>query len=258
LTDETKVVRTTGLKNPDGILGVVPRTFPLKVLYIQRIKNGDTSGSTSLPVVEDCPKTQPYSPPGESSPATLATADYVNVRVAITADGINFTDLGVVNGLNDQTTISYAGTRWIAPGGTILDLGGGRYGLFFGAGNCMDEDPDAFHYIGYAETTDPNLQNWTVINDITNPIASTIPETVPVHGVSTTIPAEAPVVGPTAEWFNARSYSPSVTVFDDHTVTVMFSGYSVYSPKDNLLDYRTIGVVRLTSSRPIPLDARAD
>jgi hypothetical protein len=34
---------TTGLKNPDGILGVVPGTWPLKIIYEQKFLSGDLS-----------------------------------------------------------------------------------------------------------------------------------------------------------------------------------------------------------------------
>ena len=36
---------TKGLLNPDGILGVVPGTWPLKIIYEQKILNGDNTGS---------------------------------------------------------------------------------------------------------------------------------------------------------------------------------------------------------------------
>jgi len=251
-TDESRVMRTVGLQNPDGILAVVPGTSnPVQVLYIQKIGNGDATGSTRLPGSQQC-RTQPYAPTGASSP-NPANHDFVVVRTAQTTNGVDFIDTGVVVGLNDSTTTSYVGTRWVAPGGTMLYLGGGRYGLFFSGGNCMDADSDAFHYIGYAESTDSNLQLWTVINDINNPIASIGPHTVPVNSVATTIPAEMPVVGPTQDPFDARVYSPSAIILDKDTVLLTFAGYHVQSPSDDLLDYRSILTVRLKSSRPLPL-----
>jgi hypothetical protein len=50
--------------------------------------------------------------------------------------------------------------------------------MFFGAGNCLDNDSDGFHYIGYAETmkvvkTANDLLQWTVMNALDNPILST-------------------------------------------------------------------------------------
>ncbi len=248
-TDESRVLRTTGLLNPDGILGVVPGIYPLTILYVQKIGNGDASGSTALPGGQQC-QAQPYAPVGASSP-NPANHDFVNVRIATTYNGVNFFDQGKVSGLHDPTATSYLATRWISPGGTILDLGAGRYGLLFAGGNCMDADSDAFHYIGYAETTDPSLQTWTVLNDITNPIVSIGSHTVPVNGVQTVIPAHTPVVGSTQDEFEARVYAPSAIKLDDHTILLAFSGYHVQNPGDDLLDYRTVEVVTLTSSRKL-------
>jgi hypothetical protein len=40
-------------------------------------------------------------------------------------------------------------------------------------------DSDAFHYVGYAESTD--LIHWTVINGLSNPIGSVFPAKVSVN-----------------------------------------------------------------------------
>src|SRR5262249_49918960 len=119
--------------------------------------------------------------------------DVATVRLAQTMDGVAFTDMGAVMGLNDSTTTSYLGTRWVAPGGTIVKVDATHYGLFFSGGNCMDADSDSFHYVGYAESTD--LKNWTIVNGIQNPVASLLTEVLNVSGASTTIPAQMPVVG---------------------------------------------------------------
>ena len=63
------------------------------------------------------------------------------------------------------------------------------WGLYFAGGNCLDGDSDAFHFIGYAESTD--MMSWTVYNDINHPIASinTITTTNQAGGETVTIPA---------------------------------------------------------------------
>jgi hypothetical protein len=81
---------------------------------------------------------------------------------------------------------------------------------------------------------------------------------VPVNGVPTTIPVEPPIVGDALPTYLARVYTPSVNVVDSHTVVVTFSGYGVYDPNDNALNYRSIHSVRLTASRSIPLKAKAE
>ena len=150
------------------------------------------------------------------------------------------------------------GTRWLATAGSILKLEHGGYGLMFSGGNCIDGDSDAFHYVGYAESTD--LIHWTVINGINNPIASVLPATlnvdsnnVPVTsgGTALTIPASEPVVGDSQGFFAGRIYAPSATQKDEQNVTVMFAGYHTARPKNGLGDYRTIGKVSLHASEEI-------
>src|SRR3974390_151756 len=149
---------TYGLINPDGILGVVPGSWPVKIIYEQKILNGDNTGSTALPATPQCNTYWAYfyahNPAG-----TSVNDDITYLRLAQTTDGIHFTDLGALQGLNDPTDVTAFGTRWVATAGTILKLQGGKYGLFYSGGGCIDGDSDAFHYIGYAESRD--LFHWT-------------------------------------------------------------------------------------------------
>ena len=87
--------------------------------------------------------------------------------------------------------------------------------MFFGAGNCLDNDSDGFHYIGYAETIskvrDPDdLKDWKVIYDLDHPILSTdtvtdpsgplpyplYPPVVDVSGTDALTPAQVAPFGP--------------------------------------------------------------
>jgi hypothetical protein len=180
--------------------------------------------------------------------------------LAETTDGINFTDKGILEGLNNPMDVSATGTRWLATAGTILKLEGGRFGLLFSGGGCISGDSDAFQYIGYAESTD--LLHWTVLNGINNPVVSTaqfsiavdangVPPAVGRQGSPVTVPANTPVVGNAMGWFSGRVYAPSATLFDDHDITVIFAGYHAPKPKNGLGDYRTIGRVSLHSDQTI-------
>ena len=260
-TDETtsqpeNAFHTTGLMNPDGILGVAPGKSPLTIIYEQKILNGDNTGTTALPAAQQCNTgwanyyaTNPF--------GTAVNDDITYLRLAQTTDGIHFTDLGPLQGLNDITTVSALGTRWLATAGSILKLEGERYGLLFSGGGCIDGDSDAFHYIGYAEATD--LIHWQVINGINNPVVSTMPFTMTVDsnglpvttGTTITVPATPPIAGNTMGWFAGRVYAPSATLFDRQDVTVIFAGYHTPKPKNGLGDYRTIGRLSLHSSQPI-------
>jgi len=237
---------TTGLVNPDGILGIVPGTWPIKIIYEQKILKGDAS----FPLAQQCntfwANYYAHNPFG-----TSVNDDVTYLRLAETTDGINFKDDGILLGLNDPTDVRATGTRWLATAGSILLLDSGKYGLLFSGGGCIDGDSDAFHYIGYAESTD--LIHWTVLNGINNPIVSTAPFTIAVDpngipasgGANITVPAQKPVVGNTMGWFSGRVYAPSATLFDSQDITVIFAGYHTQKPKFGLGDYRTIGRVSL-------------
>ncbi|GGP27134.1 hypothetical protein [Silvimonas amylolytica] len=247
-TNPVVVKQTVGLLNPDGILAVVPNTDPTKpttVIYVQKILNGDKTGSTAMPTANQC-TAAPFS--GKTN------HDISNVRLATTMDGINFIDQGVVSGLNDPTSVDYNKTRWISPRGTLIDINGdgSRWGLLFSGGNCLDGDSDAFHYIGYAESTD--LKNWTVFNDINSPIASINSITTTNQGGNkntVTVPANTPVI-PTQPWFAQRLYAPSAVQIDATHLSMTFAGYAVQTPGTNLMNYRQIGNVMLTTSKSLP------
>ncbi len=239
--DADTAQHTVGLLNPDGILSVVPGLNPVTVIYIQKQLGADV---TQFPAGQICVN----NPAGAGANHDIATP-----RLAQTLDGIHFTDLGPVFGLNDSTTVSPIGTRYVSPQGTMVRLEGGRFGLFFGGGNCLDADSDSFHYLGYAESQD--LRNWTVINGINNPIASVATISVSADGTQLgnvfTIPAQTPVVGPTQGWFAGRVYAPQVNRLDERTVSMTFAGYHTPKPKNDLGDYRTIGRVTLEASDEI-------
>ena len=249
---------TVGLMNPDGILGVVPGSSPVKIIYEQKILNGDKTGSTALPPAQQC--NTAWAPYYANNPfGTSVNDDITYLRLAETTDGIHFRDLGMLHGLNDPTDVTATGTRWLATAGTILKLGGGKFGLLFSGGGCIDGDSDAFRYIGYAESTD--LLHWSVVNGLDNPIliASSYTITVDAQGVpvfggggtAVTVPAVAPVGGITSGFFAGRVYAPSATLAEDNDLNVFFAGYHTPKPKNGLGDYRTIGRVSLHASQRI-------
>lgn len=256
-----RVQQTKGLLNPDGIMAVFPTPAatagtagtPVTVMYVQKILGGDNTGSTALPAAEQCAG----APAGASVPGTT-NHDISNVRLATTTDGITFTDLGIVQGLNDPTTVDYTKTRWISPRGSLIDINGdqSRWGLYFSGGNCLDGDSDAFHYIGYAESTDK--LHWTVYNGINNPIISINTETVyndnnaATHtGSQITVPATAPLA-PTQAWFAQRLYAPTAVQIDSTHLNMTFAGYGSQKPAGDLLNYRAIGNLKLTVSKALP------
>jgi hypothetical protein len=240
------VQSTTGLLNPDGILAVFPTAAnaaagsAVTVMYVQKILNGDV---TAMPAANQCNRA-PFS--GKTN------HDISNVRLATTTDGVNFTDMGIVSGLNDPTTVDYTKTRWISPRGTLIDVNGdgSLWGLYFAGGNCLDGDSDAFHYIGYAESTDK--LHWTVFNDIMHPIASINSITTTNQATGTTVTVPAGTIFPTQAWFAERLYAPSAIQMDPTHLSLTFAGYGSQTPNGDLLDYRQIGNIVLTVSKSLP------
>jgi hypothetical protein len=240
------VQQTVGLMSPDGIMAVFPTAAnapagsPVTVMYVEKILDGDKG----FPANQQC----------AAAPSSGKTNhDVSNVRLATTTDGIHFTDLGIVQGLNEPTTVDYNGTRWVSPRATLIDIhgDGSLWGMYFAAGNCLDGDSDAFHYIGYAESTD--MMHWRVFNDINHPIASinTITTANQADGAMVTIPAHDPVVA-TQPWFAQRLYAPSAIRIDATHLSLTFAGYGVQSPNKDLLNYRQIGNVEVTVSASLP------
>jgi hypothetical protein len=263
-TDSTSALpeiafHTQGLLNPDGILGAVPGSWPLKIIYEQKFLNGDLTGATALPPTQQCNTawanyyaTNPF--------GTGVNDDITYLRLAETTDGIHFKDDGPLQGLNDPTDVTAYGTRWLATAGTILKYEGGKYGLLYSGGGCIDGDSDAFRYIGYAESHD--LLHWTVVNGLNNPIlitspytinvdASGLPVTPPATGTPVSVPSGTPVGGITSGFFAGRVYAPSATLSGSHDLNVFFAGYHTPKPKNGLGDYRTISRISIRSDTPI-------
>ncbi len=264
-TLDSKAASTSGLQNPDAIMGAVTMGNTTIVVYVEKTLNADTS----FPAAQQCPKTPTFALTNlVNGKPRKANHDVTAVRVASTTDGINFTDVGAASGLSDPTTVALNGIRWLGSG-SILKLANGHYGMFFGAGNCLDNDSDGFHFIGYAETDKEvnqpsDLLSWHVINGFDNPILSTdtvtdpaglrpYPLNAPVVNVSgadaLTSAQVAPFVpvpgGYNSNFFSGRVYDPQALYTDERTLTIVFAGYNTPQPSNNLGDYRSIGRFQL-------------
>jgi hypothetical protein len=262
-TLEASAQATAGLVNPDAFLGSAQIGRVRTVVYVEKQLDGAT-GTPVLTAPQTCSKAPTWSLTYlDTGKQRKANNDIVTIRVATTTDGIHFTDVGPATGLLNSTSTSYHDLRWLGSV-SIIPLSNGRYGMFFGAGNCLDNDSDGFHVIGYAETmtavnTPSDLLNWTVINGFDNPILSTDSVTDPVAHM--TYPANPPIVnvsmadvltpmqvspwvppvGHNTNFFSGRVYDPQAIYTDSKTVTIVFAGYNTPQPSSNLGDYRTIG-----------------
>lgn len=262
---DAKALSTTGLKNPDAIMGAVTNGATTTVVYVEK----DPECRHQFPVRPAMPEN------------ARLRADQPGQRQ--TAQGEPRCDRGSRghhNGrhqlhrcrrrqrLNDPTTVALNGIRYLGSG-SLLRLSDGRYGMFFGAGNCLDNDSDGFHFIGYAETDRPvnqpsDLLSWHVVNGFDNPILSTDtvtdpagprpypvnPPVVNVSGADALTGAQvAPFVpvagGYNSNFFSGRVYDPQALYTDERTVTIVFAGYNTPQPSNNLGDYRSIGRFQL-------------
>src|SRR5262249_22278984 len=147
------------------------------IVYVEK-QLGGAPGTPVLTPEQTCPSTPSWALTNlDTGNPRKANNDIITIRVATTADGIHFTDIGAANGLEDPYSIAFNAIRWLGSG-SIIPLSNGRSGLFFGAGSCLDNDSDGYHFIGYAETREAvdspwDLLNWKVIYGFDNPILST-------------------------------------------------------------------------------------
>ncbi len=260
-TLEATAQATTGLIGPDDVIGNVKLGDRVHAyIYVSKQLNGDLA----FPTGQRCSGTPPFALTNLINGRPRGVNDDVTtLRIATTTDGLNFTDAGAVSGINDPTTVAFNGVRYVGSGG-VIPLANGHYGMFFSGGNCLDNDSDGFHFIGYAETVDPvrsasDLLNWTVVNGFDNPILSTDTVTDPS---GRPYPLNAPIVdaaganrltaaqvapfqpvgpGLNTNFFSGRAYNPQPIITSGRRVTVVFAGYNTPQPSNNLGDYRSVG-----------------
>jgi hypothetical protein len=179
---------------------------------------------------------------GSTNPKTLFknNEDYSVIRAAYTTDGINFHDLGIVDGISsptyqgnaaDSTPVgSTAGTdqiRFVASRGTIVPTRGGSPGevtMFMSGADCQDGDSDSFEQVFYSTST--NGLTWTtpvplIKNDPTFS-ASAQQEANLDLGIDSPLAVSA--------YYEGRVYDPTAVQNLNGTLTMLFSGYRTAKP----------------------------
>jgi hypothetical protein len=179
---------------------------------------------------------------GSTNPKTLSknNEDYTVIRAAYTTDGVNFHDLGIVNGINNPTyqgnvgdttpVDSQAGTdqlRFVASRGTIVPTVGGSHGeetMFMSGADCQDGDSDSFQQVFYSTST--NGLDWTTPVPLltTDPSfsASAEQEANLAKGIDTPLGVSA--------YYEGRVYDPTVVQDWGNELTMVFSGYRTAKP----------------------------
>ena len=145
--------------------------------------------------------------------------DYSVARVAYTYDGVHFTDLGQVSGLNDPTSNSESVLRWIGSRGTVITNPDGSYGLFLSGAYAADGDSDAFNQIFYSSSKDG--VHWSTPEKLlgTDYTFSAL-EQQAVNGGALGI----------SGYYSGRVYDPTVVQNANGTLTMLFAGYSTPKP----------------------------
>jgi hypothetical protein len=158
---------------------------------------------------------------GKNKPKSLYgnNEDYTVARVAYTYDGLHFTDLGQVSGLNDPTSNSSSVLRWIGSRGTVITNPDGTYGLFLSGAYAADGDSDAFNQIFYSSSKDG--VHWSSPQKLigTDYTFSALQQQT-VNGGA---------LGVTG-YYSGRVYDPTVVQNTNGTLTMLFAGYSTPKP----------------------------
>lgn len=145
--------------------------------------------------------------------------DYTVARVAYTYDGVHFTDLGQVSGLNDPSSNSDSELRWIGSRGTVITNPDGSYGLFLSGAYASDGDSDAFNQIFYSSSRDG--VHWSAPQKLlgTDYTFSALQQQAANGG-------QLGISG----YYSGRVYDPTVVQNSNGTLTMLFAGYSTPKP----------------------------
>lgn len=159
---------------------------------------------------------------GKNKPKSLFgnNEDYTVMRGAWTKDGVHFHDLGVTSGLNTPTTNAPGVLRWVGSRGTVVRNPDGTLGLFQSGADVNQGDSDAFGEIFYSSSKDG--MHWT-----TPKAVLTTDDTFSALSANAANP-NAPL-GITG-YYSGRVYDPTVVVNKDHSLTMIFAGYSTPKP----------------------------
>jgi len=179
---------------------------------------------------------------GSTNPKTLFknNEDYTVIRAAYTTNGIDFTDLGIVNGISSPTYQGNAGDttpvgrqagtdqlRFVASRGTIVPTVGGSPGeqtMFMSGADCQDGDSDSFQQVFYSTST--NGLDWTPPVPLltTDPTfaASAQQEANLAKGIDSRLGVSA--------YYEGRVYDPTVVQDWNGSLTMVFSGYRTAKP----------------------------
>ena len=145
--------------------------------------------------------------------------DLTVLRAAYTFDGINFTDLGSVSGVNDPSSTDSSTLRFVGSRGSVIANSDGSETMFLSGGICSDGDSDAFSRIFTSTSRDGH--NWTT--------PTTLISTDYTFAASHAQTGTTNPLGITA-YYSGRVYSPAVVKGKHGELTMVFAGYRTPKP----------------------------
>ena len=158
---------------------------------------------------------------GKDKPKSLYgnNEDLTIVRAAYTYDGLHFTDLGPVSGLNDPTSNSDSTLRFAGSRGTVITNPNGSLGLFLSGAYSSDGDSDAFNQIFYSSSWDG--KHWSAPTALLH-----TDYTFQALAAQTSSSAPLGISG----YYSGRVYDPTVVPTGNGNLTMVFAGYSTPKP----------------------------
>jgi hypothetical protein len=145
--------------------------------------------------------------------------DFTQLRAAYTTDGIHFTDLGAVAGVQDPNSTDNTTLRFVASRGSVIANSDGSETMFLSGGYCSDGDSDAFNHIFTSTSRDGH--NW-----------STPASLIGTDYTFAASHAQAGTGNPLAisAYYSGRTYSPAVVRGRNGQLTMVFAGYRTPKP----------------------------
>ena len=158
---------------------------------------------------------------GKNKPKSLYgnNEDLTVARAAYTYDGVHFTDLGTVSGLNDPASNSDSTLRFVGSRGTVINNPDGSLGLFLSGAYASDGDSDAFDQIFYSSSRDG--QHWSAPTALLHTDYT-------FHALAAQTTSSAPLG--ISGYYSGRVYDPTVVPTGNGNLTMIFAGYSTPKP----------------------------
>ena len=260
---EATATRTSGLTDPDAILGAARTGNVMSVLYVSK---NLSPGDANFPAGEVCPKTPSFAltnlvnkKPRKTNHDVITSHDIG--RYQLHRCGCRDRAPGFDHGRAERHPLARQRqyhTHRRRPLWSVLrrrELSRQRFGRVPLHGLCGNRQSGApaersLEVARGRGFDNPILSTDTVVDPATNTKYPANAPLVNVTGADALTAAQVapytpPAEGVTTNFFSGRVYDPQAVYTDERTVTIVFAGYNTPQPSNNLGDYRSIGRFQL-------------